>query len=44
MDTGKSFFTGRVVGHWDGVPQKMAMAPRLLKLKECLDKVLKHLA
>lgn len=43
LDIGKSFFTGKVIGHWNGLPKEMAMAPKLLKFKGCLDKVLKYL-
>lgn len=42
MGVRKRFFTKRVVGHRDGLPRTVVMAPRLLEFKKHLDNAVRH--
>ncbi|KAJ7405723.1 hypothetical protein WISP_138235 [Willisornis vidua] len=42
LDIRKSFFTQRVVGHWNRLPRAVIIAPSLPEFKKCLDDTLRH--
>jgi len=42
-DIGKSFFTERVVSHWNSLLREAAMAPSLSESKLHLDDTLSHM-
>ncbi|KFV05535.1 hypothetical protein N340_05493, partial [Tauraco erythrolophus] len=43
LDTGKKFFTMRVVKHWIGLPREVVDAPSLETFKDKLDGTLSNL-
>ena len=43
MEIRKTFFTQRVVGHWNRLPREVETAPSLTELKKCLDNTLRHM-
>ena len=42
LDIRKSFFTERVVGHWNRLPREVFAAPSQSEFKECMDDALSH--
>ncbi|KAK4817027.1 hypothetical protein QYF61_026033 [Mycteria americana] len=43
LDTGKRFFTERVVSHWNRLPREVVTAPSLSDFREHLDDALSHM-
>jgi len=43
LDISQTFFTERVVGHWNRLPKEEVMAPSLSEFKEHLDNALSHM-
>ena len=39
----ESFFTKKVVGHWNRLPKEVVMALSLPESKKCLDNTLRHM-